>query len=49
MKKAFQNASDELLYEYACHEGNYALGDILRGERLLDREAAEAKKSRSKP
>ena len=43
------NASDEPLYEYACHEGNYALGDILRGERLLDREAAEAKKSGSKP
>jgi hypothetical protein len=43
------NASDEMLYEYACHEGNYALGDILRGERLLDREAAAAKKSASKP
>jgi hypothetical protein len=22
------------IYEYACHEGNYALGDILRGGRL---------------
>jgi hypothetical protein len=43
------NASDEMLYEYACHEGNYALGDILRGERLLEREAAAAKKSASKP
>src|SRR5258706_3015725 len=28
-------AADKL-YEYACHEGNYALGDILRGERLLE-------------
>ena len=37
---------DEMLYEYACHEGNYALGDILRGERLLDREAAAARKTR---
>jgi hypothetical protein len=27
------------LYEYACHEGNYALGNILRGARLLEREA----------
>jgi hypothetical protein len=27
------------IYEYACHEGNYALGDILRGAR-----AEEAKK-----
>ena len=27
------------LYEYACHEGNYAMGNILRGARLLEREA----------
>ena len=31
-------ATDDKIYEYACHEGNYALGDILRGERILDRE-----------
>lgn len=24
------------LYEYACHEGNYALSDILRGARAED-------------
>ena len=24
-------AADDQIYEYACHEGNYALGDILRG------------------
>jgi hypothetical protein len=35
-------ATDELMYEYACHEGNYALGNILRGAR--QREADEAKK-----
>src|SRR5262245_25892728 len=35
-------ATDELLYEYACHEGNYALGNILRGARL--KEADDAKK-----
>jgi len=29
------------LYEYACHEANYALGDILRGARLLEAEEAE--------
>ena len=23
-------ASDEIVYEYACHEGNYAMGNILR-------------------
>ena len=35
------------LYEYACHEANYGLGDILRGARLKEREAA-AKGSISK-
>ena len=29
-------ASDELLYEYACHEGNHSFGGILRGARLAD-------------
>jgi hypothetical protein len=28
------------IYEYACHEGNYALGDILRGARLREKEEA---------
>lgn len=30
--------SDEPLYEYACHEGNYALPGILAGARQLERE-----------
>ena len=25
-------------YEYACHEGNYAMGNMLRGARLLEKE-----------
>jgi hypothetical protein len=29
----------DLLFEYACHEGNYAMGDILRGARLRERES----------
>jgi hypothetical protein len=29
-------ATDELVYEYACHEGNYALGSILRGARMAE-------------
>ncbi len=37
-------ATDELMYEYACQEGNYALGNILRGARL--KEADEAKKTK---
>jgi len=32
------------VYEYACHEGNYALGDILRGARL--REAEDGRKTK---
>jgi hypothetical protein len=38
-------ATDDHLYEYACHEGNYALGDILRGARLRETDE-RAKKSR---
>ena len=29
------------VYEYACHEGNYAMGNILRGARLLEKEWRE--------
>ena len=32
-------ATDNKIYEYACHEGNYAMGNILRGARLLEAEA----------
>ena len=32
-------ATPSRLYEYACHEGNYAMGNILRGSRLLESEA----------
>ena len=28
---------DDLIYEYACHEGNYALGNVLRGARYQER------------
>ena len=34
--------TDALLYEYACHEGNYALGNIMRGARLLEQDALAA-------
>jgi hypothetical protein len=37
-------ATDEQMYEYACHEGNYAMGNILRGARL--KEADDAKKTK---
>src|SRR6266850_6252178 len=29
-------AIKDLMFEYACHEGNYALGNILRGARLRE-------------
>ena len=31
---------DEPIYEYACHEGNYALPNILSGQRAQDAETA---------
>jgi hypothetical protein len=38
------------MYEYACHEGNYALQGILEGARVMEaREAAAARKASAKP
>jgi hypothetical protein len=34
--------SEQHIYEYACHEGNYGLAGILAGARADDRKAAEA-------
>jgi hypothetical protein len=34
------NRMDELLYEYACHEGNYALSNVLSGARDQERRKA---------
>jgi hypothetical protein len=31
--------SQDRVFEYACHEGNYAMGNILRGARLLENES----------
>jgi hypothetical protein len=36
-------ATDEHLYEYACHEGNYALADVLRGARAAEAEGGVKK------
>jgi len=38
------NGTDEHIYEYACHEGNYAMGNMLRGARAAEKEAAAGKK-----
>ena len=39
---------DELLYEYACHEGNYSMEGILGGERVLEKAAASAAQTGSR-
>ena len=35
-------SSDDKVFEYACHEGNYSMGGILRGARLLEAERQAA-------
>ena len=34
---------DYRIYEYACHEGNYAMENMLRGARAPDASAAKKK------
>lgn len=34
-------ATDELIYEYACHEANYAMENVLRGARRREADAAK--------
>ena len=31
-------ATEQKLFEYACHVGNYALGNIMRGARILEQD-----------
>ena len=38
------NRIDGPLYEYACHEGNYAIEGILAGSRAIERATAETEK-----
>jgi len=35
------HALNDKLYEYACHEGNYAMTNILRGARYEERTDAQ--------
>jgi hypothetical protein len=37
------NRLDEQVYEYGCHEGNYAMSNMLNGERAKEREATQKK------
>ena len=34
-------AIDELMYEYACHEGNYGMEGVLRGARFREKQASK--------
>ncbi|HEY8574237.1 hypothetical protein [Phenylobacterium sp.] len=43
------NTLKGIVYEYACHEGNYALPGILAGARLQEKEAAASKTSAPAP
>jgi hypothetical protein len=36
-------ATDNKVYEYACHEANYSFGGILRGARVLEADAREGR------
>ncbi len=45
----WQSKPDSKVYEYACHEGNYAMGNILRGARLLEAEWREQQEVAATP
>ena len=38
------NRIDEMIFEYACHEGNYALSNILSGERAREKRGTDKEK-----
>jgi hypothetical protein len=37
--------TEERIYEYACHEGSYAMVDMLAGARAEEKEAAKQKQA----
>jgi hypothetical protein len=39
-------ATDAVLYEFACHEGNYAMANVLAGARAVERAQANASPAR---
>jgi hypothetical protein len=41
-------ATDERLYEYACHEANYGLEGVLRGARAQEKRAEETPSTKKK-
>lgn len=47
-KQAAIGVTEGPLYEYACHEGNYAISNVLRGARAQETSAPQAPKQESK-
>jgi len=45
----FSPMQNGVIYEYACHEGNYALPGMLAGARQQEAAAADAAKTGAKP
>ena len=41
--------SDELMYEYACHEANYGMENLLKGARFVEKEGRAVTGSGSRP
>jgi hypothetical protein len=39
--------TDQRMYEYACHEGNHDMGNILAAERAVEKAGAAAVKTGS--
>jgi hypothetical protein len=39
--KVLLEKTDEKMFEYACHEGNYGMGNMLSAARYLERAAGE--------
>ena len=44
VSRPFQALPDYVIYEYACHEGNYALPNIMAGERAAEAAATNGSK-----
>jgi hypothetical protein len=44
-RRPFLHTPDYKIYEYACHEGNYAMTNILAGARAQEKDAAAAAQS----
>ena len=40
--------SNEQIYEYACHEANYGMENLLKGARFVEQEAAAGKQTSSR-